>query len=108
MVGAASASDGVFLKSPPAWRGLARIENPGAGAENRIDKTSGQRGHSGQALHEIQRAAFGGEQRAGRALDSSNVHSRRDAAAIGTESDELDGGGDLAEGDLGEVDSCHD
>ena len=60
MIASAPAGDGVFLEAPPAGRGLARVENLGARATNRLDELRGERGDAGEALNKIEGGALGG------------------------------------------------
>ena len=61
---AAARDDRGFFQRAQAGRGLARVEDARAGAADGIDKAPGERGDAGEALEEIQRDAFRGEDRA--------------------------------------------
>jgi hypothetical protein len=59
MVAPAAAAHRVLLERPPAGRGLARVDDVGAGAAHRFDVAAGERGDARQPLHEVQRRPLG-------------------------------------------------
>ena len=67
MVVSAAARDGVFLETPPAGRGFARVQNLRVSSFDGLDELRGQRGDAGKPLDEIQRDALGAQNGAGRA-----------------------------------------
>ena len=70
MIFCAAASDSIFLKSPPAGRRFARVQNLRVGSPNRFDELRGQSGDAGKPLDKIQRDSFGAQNGARRAGDS--------------------------------------
>jgi len=66
MVHAAPAPDRVLLQRPQARCGLSSVADRGAAARDGIDPLTGEGGDARQMPEQIQRGAFGGEQRARR------------------------------------------
>ncbi len=64
VVGAAADADRVFLCQPQAGQGLAGVDDLGAGAGHGVDIAAGEGGGAREQLQEVERGAFGGEQRA--------------------------------------------
>ena len=69
VVEAAAAADGVLLQRAPAGQRLAGVEDPRAGALERIDPGGGRGGDAGEVAGEVERGALGGEQAPGRTGD---------------------------------------
>src|SRR3989344_4706307 len=72
----AAALHGVFLDLPPAGRGLARVEDPGARAADGRDKLRRERGDAGEPLEKVERNSLARENRSDRSLH------RKDARPI--------------------------
>ena len=67
--------DGVFFKHAQAGRGLARVQKFRLGIAQRQYVLTRHGGDAGEALHEIQRAAFAGENRLRLAADDGELRS---------------------------------
>ena len=86
MVDPAAAADGVLLEGPQAGRGLARVEDRDAGAGDRVDEATGERGDAGQAAEEVERGSLAGEDRPRGALDlGEHGGCRVDRRAVGAD-----------------------
>ena len=72
MVFSAAGSHSGFFQKPQPRRGLARIEYHGLGSANGFHISASDRGDAGESLNEVQRRAFGSENRGSRTLNSEN------------------------------------
>ena len=70
MVGDAPRRGSHLLQAAQARRGLARVEHLAEGAGDPIDMGAREGGDATQALHEVERRAFAGEQRPRQAGDA--------------------------------------
>jgi hypothetical protein len=83
MVVAAAGAHGIFLREAQAGQGLARIEDLRARAAHGVDVRRGDRRRRRQRLQEIERGAFGTDQRACVAFDAAQQRAGGDAFAVG-------------------------
>jgi hypothetical protein len=67
---------GLLLEDAQARRGLAGVEDPGAGALDRANEPGGEGGDARQVSEEVERDALGGEDRAPRAGDLGHQAAR--------------------------------
>ena len=82
MILPAAAGDGVFLKSPPAGRRLARVKNLRRRSANRFNELRSQSCNAGKPLNKIQRDALGAQNGSGRAGDFQQRRAGYDPPAI--------------------------
>ncbi len=82
VVGAAAASDGVLLEETHVGRRLAGVEELGIEALEHGDHTAGLGGDAGEALHEVQGCALGGEDGARRTLDGHHNLALEDSIPV--------------------------
>lgn len=82
VVVSAATTYGVLFELPPPGCGLARVEDPRAGAGHRTYEAGRQRGNAGKALHEVQCDPFGRQQGPGRPFDLQEHRARLETLAI--------------------------
>lgn len=74
VVAAAAASDRVLLElTQPSGGGLACVEDPGAGAGDRLHEGASQSGDTRQLHHSVKRDPLGLQHSAGRARDAQDI-----------------------------------
>ena len=62
VVGAAAGEDGLFFEEAQSWGSFAGVEDPRLGMGDGLDVLVGEGGDAGQALEEVERGAFCGEE----------------------------------------------
>ena len=82
MVLGAANEHGVFLGVAQTGQGLARVEQSGAGALERLDVFRGQRGHAGEVAEIVQDDALRAQQMRGRPLEGRDERAGGDVVAL--------------------------
>lgn len=108
MVLRAAATDRVLFQFTPARSRLACVENRRAGAGNRFNKPQRDSRNAGEALHKIQRDAFGSEQRASGAFHLHQRRARSNACAVSRDRRDASGCRKRLERDGRKLHSAHD
>ena len=103
VVGGAACAHGEALELAEPGRGLARVEDRGAGAFDGIDEPARERGDAGQALEEVEGGALGGEQRSRGASRCERGVAGGEFVAVIFERGDFDVGGNLAEDFGGDI-----
>ena len=83
VVHAAAVAHGLAVEGAQARRGLARVENPAAGALDRVDEAARRGRDAAHALQEVQRHALGRQDRARAAREVRERRRRGDLRARG-------------------------
>ena len=103
-----AASDGVFLKSPPAGRGFSGVKNLSGRPADRFNKLRGCRRNSRKPLEKIQRDALGAQDGAGRTGNFQQDFSCDNSLSVTRKPFNFDFRRKFAESGFGEIQAGND